>query len=128
MVSPWGRGISTRGMGGKSSRGGAHRRTALNDSWGRHGGGGGRSWRCGCGDRAWIGAAGRGRGGAAHLRPEGVPSAGLHHGWAREGEEVERGSSNLKWRFEIKRITGYRRKMKSRTTREMNSAGYRRKL
>ena len=35
---------------------------------------------------------------------------------------MERGTSNWKWRFEIKRITGYRRKMKSRTTREMNSA------
>ena len=26
--------------------------------------------------------------------------AGLHHGWARGGEEVERGISNRKWRFE----------------------------
>ena len=40
-----------------------------------------------------------------HPRPEGVSFAGLHHGWEREGEEVERGTSNWKGRFEIERIT-----------------------
>ena len=31
-----------------------------------------------------------------------MTTAGLHHGWARGGEEVERGISNGKWRFEMK--------------------------
>ena len=30
----------------------------------------------------------------AHPRSEFVSSAGLHHCWAREGEELERGTSN----------------------------------
>ena len=54
--------------------------------------------------QAWIGAVGKGRGGATHPRPESVSSEGLHHGWAREGEEVERATSNWKGRFEIERI------------------------
>ena len=43
-----------------------------------------------------------GRGGTAHPRPERMITAGLHHGWARGGEEVERGISNMKWRFGMK--------------------------
>ena len=31
-----------------------------------------------------------------------MTTAGLHHGWARGGEEVERGISNGKWRFGMK--------------------------
>ena len=99
VVSPRGRG--SRGMGGRNSRGGAYSSTALSGSTSRHGGGGSRSgWKSsGGGCRAWIGAAGKGRGGAARLRPESVSSVGLHLGWAREGEEVERGTSNGKGRF-----------------------------
>ena len=105
VVSPWGRGSSTRGMKGRSSRGGAHSNTTLSDSRDRHGGGGGRggwngdggsrdrSWRSGGHGRAWIGAVGKGRGRVAYPRPEGVSPAGLHHGWAREREEVDRGTS-----------------------------------
>ena len=48
----------------------------------------------GGGGKAWIGAADKGRGGAGHHRPKSVSSAGLHHGWAREVEEVEKGTSN----------------------------------
>ena len=60
VVSPRGRGRSTRGMGGGSSKGGGHSSTALSGNTSRHGdsggsrsgwnsssGGGGRSWRCG---------------------------------------------------------------------------------
>ena len=54
---------------------------------GSHGG-----WDCSDGE-AWIRAAGRGRRGMTHPRPESVSSAGLHHGGTREGEEVERGTS-----------------------------------
>ena len=107
MVSPSGRGRGSRGMGGRSSRGGAHSSTALSGSTSRHGGGGGiRScWNSNGGeDRAWIGAVGKGRGGAVHPRLESVSSAGLHHGWVREGEEVERGTSIWKGIFEIARI------------------------
>ena len=96
VVSPRGRGSSTREMGGRSSREEPHSSTALSGSRSRNGDGGGR---------AWIGSACRGRGVAAHPSPEGVSSAGLHHDWAREGEEVERGTSNWKGRFEIERIT-----------------------
>ena len=32
----------------------------------------------------------------AHPRAESVSSVGIYHGWAREGEEVERGTSNGK--------------------------------
>ena len=42
------------------------------------------------------------RGGTAHPRPESMTTVGLHHGWARGGEEVERGISNGKWRFGMK--------------------------
>ena len=31
-----------------------------------------------------------------------MSTAGLHHGWAREGEEKERGNSNEKLRFGMK--------------------------
>ena len=31
-----------------------------------------------------------------------MTTVGLHHGWARGGEEVERGISNEKWRFGMK--------------------------
>ena len=94
VVSPKGRG--SRGMGGRSNRGGAHSSTALSGSTSRHGGGGSHSgWNSsGGGDRACIGVADKGRGGAAQLRPESVSSVGFHPGWAREGEEVERGTSN----------------------------------
>ena len=37
-----------------------------------------------------------------HPRPESMTTAGLRHGWARGGEEVERGISDGKWRFEMK--------------------------
>ena len=43
-----------------------------------------------------------GRRGMANPRPESVSSAGLHHGWAREREEVERGTSNGKLKCELK--------------------------
>ena len=83
VVSPRGRG--SRGMGGRSSRGGAHNSTALSGNTSRHGGGSRSGWNSsgGCG-RAWIGAVGKGRGGAAHPMLESVSSAGLHHCWARE--------------------------------------------
>ena len=74
-------------MGGRSSRGGAHSSITLIGSRGRHGGGNSRGgWNIsgGGGGRAWIGAADRGRGRAAHPRPEGVSPAGLHHVWVRE--------------------------------------------
>ena len=94
-------------MGGSSSRGRTHDRTALSSNKssgrGRQGGGSGRGgWNCnsGCG-RAWIGAVDRGRRRAVRPRTVVVSSAGLHHGWAREGEEVEKriskhGNENLK--------------------------------
>ena len=43
-----------------------------------------------------------GCGGTVHPRPESVNTVGLHHGWARGGEEVEKVISNRKWRFGMK--------------------------
>ena len=42
------------------------------------------------GSRARVGAAGRGRRRLPHSGLEAVSSARLHHGWAGEGEEMER--------------------------------------
>ena len=96
MVPPWGRGSSSRGR--------IHGRNALSGGSGGHGGGDSGGLNCsggGGGGRAWIGAVSRGRRRAAHPRPVAVSSMGLRHGWAREGEEVERntskpGNENLK--------------------------------
>ena len=106
MVSPTGRGCRVRGMGGKCSRGGTHSSTALSGSRGSHGGDGSHScWRgCSSGSSGWrggggksseVGATGRGRGGTVHPGPKSASSAGLHHATAREGEEMERGASEI---------------------------------
>ena len=42
----------------------------------------------------------------AHPRPESVFTVGLHHGWAREGKEVERGTLNGKCKCEVKMREG----------------------
>ena len=95
MVSPRGRGIIR----------GAHNGAALGGSIGEQGGGGSYSSQSNSGG-GW-GYSGRrngsgGRGGTAHPRPESMTTAGIHHGWVRGGEEVERGISDGKWRFEMK--------------------------
>ena len=87
VVSPWGRGCSARGMGGKCSRGGTHNSTALSGSRGS-------GWRLDGGGSSWVGAAGRGRGGTVHSGPESASSAGLHHVRAREGEKMEGGGGD----------------------------------
>ena len=90
--------VPSQGRGG-NSRNRAHGRDALS---GGSGGGSRGGWvysnssgrgRGGwdySGNGAWIRAAGRGRRGMDHPRSETVSSSGLHHGWAREGEEEER--------------------------------------
>ena len=81
MVPPWGRGSSSRGR--------THGRNDLSGGSGgcrsRH-----RSDGSGGGSRNWVGAAGKGRRRLPHYGPEAVSSVRLHHGWAREGEEMER--------------------------------------
>ena len=95
MVPPWGRGSNSKGItygrnvlsddsGGCKSRHG-------DGGSGGHSGGGSGGWRCsGGGSRAWVGAADRGRRRLPHSRPKTMSFARLHHGWAREGEEMER--------------------------------------
>ena len=75
MVPPWGKGSSSRGR--------THDRNVLS------GGSGGCRSRGG-GSRAWVGAAGRGRRRPPHSGLKVVSFALLHHGWAGEGEEMER--------------------------------------
>ena len=88
MVPAWGRSNNNRGMGSSSSLCRTHNRTALGS--GKGGGGSRRGHNNDGGGRARVGPAGRGRRGAAHPRSEVVSSTRLHHGWAREGEEMER--------------------------------------
>ena len=99
MVSPRGRGIKK----------GAHSRTTLGGSSGDQGGGGNWSCRSNSGGGRRGGrrrddgsCSGRrrgsgGKGGTAHPRPESMTTAGLHHGWARGGEEdFQTGNGDLK--------------------------------
>ena len=96
MVPAWGRSSSNRGLGSSNILCRTHGRTALGSSRGdgskrghnSYGGnnGGGRH-NIGSG-KARVGPAGRGRRGAMHLRSEVVSSVCLHHGWAREGDQM----------------------------------------
>ena len=95
MVSPWGKGCSVRGLGGRCSRGGTHNSTALSGGKGSHGGGWSSSWRHGVGGSSWVGATSRERGGTAHPGPESSSSTGPHHFRAKQGEEMERGASEI---------------------------------
>ena len=100
MVPAWGSSSSNKGMGSSNNLYRTHGRTALGSGRGGSGSrrghnsggggsGGGRS-SSGGGGRAMVGPASRGRRGAAHLRSEAVSFARLHHGWAREEEEMEK--------------------------------------
>ena len=86
MVPPWGRSSSNKGMESSSSLYRTHGKIAL----GNGGGGSRRGHSSGDGGRAKVGPADRGRRGAAHPRSEALSSARLHHGYAREGDDMER--------------------------------------
>ena len=83
MIPPWGRGSSSRGI--------AYGRNVLSGGRSRHGGGSSGGCRCGGdGNRARVGGVGRGKRRLPHFGLEAMSSARLHHGWAGEGEEIER--------------------------------------
>ena len=106
IVPAWGRSSSNRGLGNGNSLCKTHGRTAPGSGSGgdrsRHGGGGsggGRSRHNGNesggysssdGRRARVRAVGKGRRRLPYFRLEAMSSARLHHGWAGEGEEMER--------------------------------------
>ena len=106
VVPAWGRSSSNRGLGSGSSLCRTHGKTGLGsdnggsksrygggssgDGWSRHGCGGSGGYNSDSGRRAKVGAADRGRRRLHHSRPKAVSSASLHHGWAGEGEEMEK--------------------------------------
>ena len=93
-VPAWGTSSSNRGLGSGKNLCRTHDKTVITSGSGscrsRHGSGGNGGGSNGGGRRAKVGTTGRGRIRLPHSGPEAMSSTRLYHGWAGEGEEMER--------------------------------------